>query len=169
MQTFEYVALAVLMLGFITYRQTRWQSVRLSKLLRMPAILLVAALATIQTSARLLGAGWHPGARDLALVGVELGLGLVGGVLMGRWTQIRTQGDDVVSRVVGRGLAVWVGFIVIRVALGVLGSVLGAPLGSMPSTILVVIAVVKLAQALVVRTRVARHLASSSPRVRVGV
>lgn len=162
--TLEIVTIVVLMLGFITYRQTRWQPVRLSKLLRMPVIFAVAAFATIPTSVQSLPTGWRLGVRDVALIGVELALGVVVGILMGRWTEIATHGGSVVSRVAGRGIAVWIGFIAVRVSLGIFGSTLGAPLGRMMSIAFFMVVTVKVAQAIVIRSRVAQQgLAQNQP------
>jgi hypothetical protein len=157
MQTLATLGVAVVLIGFITYRQTRWQPVRLAKLLKMPLIFAVIGLALLSQSAKQLPVGWHFDALDLVLIGVELLLGLSVGWLMGRLTQIQTIEGVVSSRLAGAGVAVWVAFIALRIGLSIAASALSAPLAALPATILLMVAAIKVAQAVVMHGRVGRH------------
>jgi hypothetical protein len=164
METVETIIVALAVIGFVTYRQTRWQPVDASRLFRMPAILAVAGLFTIGGTIRALPQGWHPGAADVAVLIGELGAGLVAGVLMGRLASLRTENGVVQTRLAGSGLAVWLGFIALRVGFGVLAVIVGATFAAQPGATLLVVALIKLVQSLIVRERVSRHRAAESRR-----
>jgi hypothetical protein len=157
METFETVAVAVLVIGFVTYRQTRWVPVKLSKLLRMPVIFAVAGALQIPSSLKQLPRGWHLDALDVAVISGELVLALVVGWLMGRMTEIANVRGVTSSRLGGWGIAVWLIFIAVRIGLGVVASAWSAPLAALPVTVFFVVAAVKLAQLVVVRERLAIH------------
>ncbi|MET0693107.1 MAG: hypothetical protein ABWX96_02155 [Propionibacteriaceae bacterium] len=166
MQTFASLGVAVLLIAFITFRQTRWQPVRAAKLLRMPLIFAVIGLLLVSQSARQLPAGWHLDALDAGVIGFELLVAVVVGWWMGRLTQIRTIDGVVSSRLTGPGVGVWLGFIALRIGLGILASALSAPLAALPATILFVVAAIKIVQAVVIRERVARHRAAERESAR---
>jgi hypothetical protein len=157
MTTTETIVLALAVLAFITYRQTRWVPVTLGKLLRMPAIFVAAGLLQIPSTARQLPAGWHLGATDVVLIGAELVLALAVGWLMGRLTEIAVVGGSVSSRLGAPGVAVWLGFVAVRIGLAVVGGALHAPLATLPVVIFFVVAAIKVTQAVVVRERLAQH------------
>jgi hypothetical protein len=162
MNTTETIAIALVVLAFITYRQTRWVSVKLGKLLRMPVIFVIAGLLQIPSTSQQLPAGWHLGGLDVLLIAVELVLALMVGWLMGRRTEIASVDGVVSSRLGGAGVAVWLGFVAIRVGLAFAGAALHAPLPNLPVVIFFVVAAIKITQAIVVRERVARHLGQRS-------
>ena len=123
----------------------------------MPVIFVVAGLLLIPAAAEQLPLGWQLGIPDVALIAAELALALVVGWQMGRLTEIATR-DGVVSSRLGRaGVAVWLGFIVARIGLGVAGIAWHAPLATLPAVIFLVVATIKVTQAVVVRKRVAHH------------
>jgi hypothetical protein len=90
---------------------------------------------------------------------VELALAVVGGLLMGRLTKIETIDGQIKSRLSGPGLAVWFGFIAVRIGLAVLAHATGAELASSTPLIFLMIAVVKATQAFLITQRVSRHRA----------
>jgi hypothetical protein len=159
MQTFASLGVAILLIAFITYRQTRWQPVRVAKLLKMPLIFAVIAVVLLTQSVRQLPAGWHLDALDFGVIAFELVLGLGVGWWMGRLTQIRTSDGVLSSRLGGAGVAVWLGFIALRIGLGIAASVMSAPLAALPATVIFVVVAIKIVQAVVIRGRVARHQA----------
>ena len=151
------IVLAIAVIAFVTIRQTRWSPVSLGRLFRMPLIFgLVGIVMAVQAAARPGGLG-HLGGRDVAVIAIELAVGVVAGWLMGRQTEIATVDGVTRSRLRPAGLAVWLGFIGVRISLGVLGSVLGLGIVTQPMAIFLVLAVVKGIQALMVRERLDRH------------
>jgi hypothetical protein len=163
-ETIETIIIALAVIGVVTYRQTRWQSVEPSRLFRMPAILAAAGLFAMWGTIRTLPQGWHPGAADIAVLVGELGAGLVAGVLMGRLASLRTENGVVQTRLAGPGLVVWLGFIGLRVGFGFLAVLVGATFAAQPGATLLVIGLIKLVQSLIVGERVNRHRAAESRR-----
>lgn len=157
MNTTETIAIALVVLAFITYRQTRWVSVKLGKLLRMPVIFVIAGLLQIPSTSQQLPPGWRLGGLDVVLIAVELVLALIVGWQMGRRTEIASVDGVVSSRLGGAGVAVWLGFVAVRVGLAFAGAALHAPLATLPVVIFFVVAAIKITQAVVVRERVASH------------
>lgn len=164
METIETIIIALAVIGFVTYRQTRWQPVDPSRLFRMPAILAAAGLFTIWGTIRTLPMGWHPGTADVAVLVAELGTGLAAGLLMGRLATIRTEHGVVQTRLSGQGLVVWFAFIGLRVGFGFLAVLVGATFAAQPGATLLVVALIKLVQSVIVRERVIRHRAAESRR-----
>jgi hypothetical protein len=162
LHTVETVVIGLAIIAFITYRLSQWQSVRPSRLLRMPLILAVLGVISLAGSSQQL-LHWHPAVLDLAILGAELTIGVVAGWLIGRLTEIRTFADGTKSKLVPVGIAVWLGFIAIRIGFGVAASMLGASLAALPGLTLIVLAVVKGVQGLMVHGRVVRHLAAERP------
>jgi hypothetical protein len=160
-ETILTIVLGLFVLIFISVRQMRWQQADIGKLMKMPLILALAGVVIAATSwtGNLLS---HVGPLDFLVAGVELGAALVGGWLMGRLTEIATIKGVTQSRLRPAGLAVWLGFIALRVGLGVIAGLLGAALASTPAMILFMIAIVKATQGLIVRDRIARHELSAS-------
>jgi hypothetical protein len=162
MTTSETILIALAVLAFITYRQTRWVPVTISKLLRMPIVFVVAGLLQIPSTARQLPVGWHLGVLDVVLIGAELVLAVAVGWLMGRLTEIAVIGTTVSARLGVAGVAVWLGFVAVRIGLAIAGGALHAPLATLPVVIFFVVAVIKITQAVVVRERLARHRVEQS-------
>lgn len=145
---------------FVSVRQMRWQRVG-SGLMKLPLILGVGAVAAAAFT-------WNTALlsrisiTDIALIVGELCFAIVGGWLMGRLTQIETIKGATRSRLRPSGLAVWFGFIAIRVGFAALGAALGAALASNIAVILFMIAIVKGTQLLIVRERASRHQAAAA-------
>lgn len=125
----------------------------------MPLIFgLVGVVMGVQTVAKPGGLG-HLGVRDLALITIELAIGVLAGWLMGRQTEIAMVNGVTRSRLRPSGLATWLGFIGVRIGLGVSGSMFGLGIVTQPMVIFLVLAVVKSIQALMVRERLDGHRA----------
>ena len=141
LHTVETVVIGLAIIAFITYRLSQWQSVRPSRLMRMPLILGVVGVISLAGSGEQL---LHTlTVLDIALLGAELTIGVVAGWLIGRLTEIRTFADGTKSKLVPAGIAVWLGFIAVRIGFGVAAAMLGASLAAMPGMTLIVIAVIK--------------------------
>jgi hypothetical protein len=149
------ILLGVAALIFISVRQMSWQQVKMDKLFKMPVLLAAAGVVVIARSAQTYTSA-HVGLLDVAILGVELGAAVLGGWLMGRLTLIEARGDATRSRLSGAGLAVWFGFIVLRIGFAVAGGFLGADVAALPAMILFMIAIVKGIQALTVKERLDR-------------
>ncbi len=158
-QSIETVVIGLAVIAFITYRLSRWQSVRPSRLFRMPAVLGAVGVISLAGSGQQL-LRQHLGVMDVGIVGAELLVGVVAGWLIGRLTEIRTFADGTKSKLVPAGIAVWLGFVALRIGFGVAASMMGASFAAMPGMTLIVIAVIKTVQGLMVRGRVERHLAT---------
>lgn len=162
------ILFGVAALIFISVRQMSWQLVKLDKLFKMPALLTVAGVVVIAiTLHTYTSAG--VGRLDLVILGAEVGAAVFGGWLMGRLTQIEFRGQAARSGLTGGGLAVWFGFIALRIGLALIGGFLGVELAALPALILFMIAVVKGIQALTIKERLDRITADGRPeRVLVG-
>ncbi|QDP97560.1 hypothetical protein FOE78_18035 [Microlunatus elymi] len=150
------ILIGLALLIFISVRQMSWTKVNAASMLKLPMIMaLVGLVLAAQTFD-------HPGAlhvhgADLVLIAAEAGVAVVGGLLMGRMTQIDTINGVTQSRLRPAGLAVWFGFIAIRIGGEVLAHADHLALASSTPLILFMVAIVKATQALTVRERVARH------------
>jgi hypothetical protein len=155
------ILLGLGMLVFISVRQMRWQQP--GRQMKMPLVLgAIGVLEAASTwNSALLG---KLSTIDVALVGVELCVAVLGGWLMGRLSEVATVNGSTQTRLRPAGLGVWLGFIALRVGMAVLGGVLGASLASNTAVILFVVAVVKGVQVLVVRERISRHELSGADR-----
>lgn len=159
LETIEMIVLTVAVIAFVTIRQTRWSPVSLGKLFRMPFIFgLIGVVGVAQAAGKPGGIG-RLGGLDVAVIAVELVIGVVAGWLMGAQTEIATVGGVTRSRLRPAGLAIWLGFIGVRIGLGVLGSVFGLAIATQPTMIFLVLAAVKSVQAVMVRQRIDQHRA----------
>lgn len=153
-QTVLTILIGVAVLLFISFRQMRWQQP--GRQLRMPLILGIVGVveATSSWNNALLS---KVSALDFALIGAELCFAVLGGWLMGRLSEVATVNGSTQTRLRPVGLAVWFGFIALRIGMATLGGFLGAALASNTAVILFMVAIVKGIQVLIVRERIARH------------
>lgn len=168
-QTFEMIGIAVLVIAVVTIRQCRWQPVNMSRLIRMPLVFGVIGVVELITGLSHVGSGLHVRGLDVAIIGGELTLGLLAGWLMGRLTRIRRIEGVLKFRLAGPGIGVWLGFIVVRIGLAGLAHVLNAELAEQSGTVLIVVAVIKTIQALMVRDRIERHATEERRREQIPV
>lgn len=160
-QTILIIVVAIVLLIFISVRQMRWQQP--GRQLRMPFILAIVGVVEASRT-------WNNAllsklsALDFAMIGVELCLAVLGGWLMGRLSEVATVNGSTQSRLRPAGLAVWFGFILVRVGMAALGGVLGAALASNTAVIMFMVAIVKGTQVLIVRERISRHELAQADR-----
>lgn len=157
------IVLGIGVLIFISIRQMSWQQP--GRQLKMPLVLAVVGViqAISSWNHALLG---KLSMVDFLLVGVEVVVALIGGWLMGRMTQIATINGVTQTRLRPAGLAVWLGFIALRVGMAMVGAFLGSALASNAAVILFVVAIVKGTQMLIVWDRANRHeLAEADDRI----
>ncbi|WP_152361767.1 hypothetical protein [Microlunatus speluncae] len=156
---------AIALLIFVSVRQLSWQPVKARRLLMTPLVLVGAAVVVGIQTYPAMGAP-QVGIADVLTIAAELGLAVVGGLLMGRLTRIDIVAGEIKSRLTGPGLAIWFGFIAVRITMAVLSHQAGGQLASSTPLIFVLIAIVKGIQAFVITRRVDR-LASAPARVPV--
>lgn len=153
-QTILTILIGIAVLIFISFRQMRWQQP--ARQVRMPLILaVVGVIQAVNTWNNALLSKLS--VMDFALIGIELCFAVLGGWLMGRLSQVATVNGSTQTRLRPVGLAVWFGFIALRIGMATLGGFLGAALASNAAVILFMVAIVKGIQVLVVRERIARH------------
>ena len=157
LDSIEIVVLVIALIAFVTYRQSRWQIFDLTRLFRSPILFLVIGVVTTASTLSGRGGVGHVGALDVVIIGVELVLGLAAGLLMGRTTESRTVDGVTSFRLRPVGLGIWIGFIAVRIGLGVVAHLLGASFAAQPIAIFFVLAVVKGVQAVMVRTQIERQ------------
>lgn len=154
--TIGYIVGGLALLLFISVRQMRWSSVNGGRMLRLPAILFAVGIflaAKTFTSFSSL----HVYPVELLLIGAEAIVALIGGWLMGRLTEIGTVSGGTQSRLRPAGLVVWFAFLAVRIGLDMFAHVVHFELAASTPLILCMVAIVKAAQALVVRERVEQH------------
>lgn len=156
---FVAIPIIALFVGFIIYRNTTWRTVKLAKLLRLPVVLALFGTYSVFATAESLGNRWVPSDVDFSVLGSEVVLAVIVGWAMGKLSQFRTLDGVVSSRLSRAGVAVFVSFIVIRVVAAVVAGQYGGTSAIMSSSVLLIIAVIKLVQALVIRQAVAEHSA----------
>lgn len=155
------IVVGIAMLLFISFRQMSWQQP--GRQMRMPLILGIVGVVEAANS-------WNNallskvGGLDVLMIGFELCLAVLGGWLMGRLSEVATVNGSTQTRLRPVGLAVWFGFIAVRIGMAALGAVLGAALASNTAVILLMVAIVKGIQVLVVRERISRHELAEADR-----
>lgn len=173
--------IALLLVGWVIYRQLTWQVVKPSRMWRMPLILAVIGLVEL---AQIKG-NTPLSIADIAIVGTELILALAIGAAMGVLARFRTRPEResdvasgrpdgqssawdptrtvVESRTGGWGAALWIVMIAVRVGIEFgARSIDNSALIASTGIILLVIAANRLARVLVINYRMGqRHLVSA--------
>lgn len=134
---------------------------RPGKLFLLPGILGVVGLGLVGQTVASLGGGWRPSPTDVAVLVGELAVAVVAGWAMGRLSVFRTVDGVVSSRLRAGGAAVFLGFVAVRVLAALLATTIGGTAALLSASVLIMIAVVKLTQGLVVSARYRRHLAQA--------
>jgi hypothetical protein len=148
------LVLAVAVIVYICAKQVSWRPVDPSRLFRLPLILGAAGIVTMPRQ----HTGLHP--VDVAILGLSAVLALASGTLMGRIARFRPSPADprlTESRTGWLGVAIWIGLVAARVALDVAGHRLGSDLAVSTGSILLVLALNRLAGALVISARLSRR------------
>ncbi|MCX7523165.1 hypothetical protein OSC27_12875 [Microbacterium sp. STN6] len=153
------VALGILALAWIIYRQMTWRAISMGRMWKMPLIL--GAIGVFQLSQM---KDLHRlSTLDIGALVVELLVSLGVGALMGAVAVIRpssrADGQEpdqpaFQSRTGWVGLALWIVMIAVRVGIDVAASSMGSVLATATGVILVMIAANRLARAFVLVTRV---------------
>jgi hypothetical protein len=149
------IVIGLALVGFIAYRQVRWTRTDRRSVWRMPLILGVIGVISLSSSAKTMTVG----APDITIIGIELVLAVVIGLMMGRLTVFRvastpdSKGRTIESRSGGAGAALWVILIVVRVGLDVVGGMMGAHLLTATGVILITVAASRAASALMIDGR----------------
>lgn len=146
------VGLAILF--YIGSRQLRWRAIDPGRMLKMPLILGVAGIVLMARQTTVV----KP--IDVVILAVSAVLAVVSGAMMGGITRFRRSPADprvTETRAGWLGLAIWLGLFVVRVGLDVIGHRMGSELAVSTGTILVILAVNRVASALVVSARQHRH------------
>ncbi len=159
MTTLDTVALIALIIVLVLARSLTWRSVRPGKLYLLPAILGVVGLGLVGQTVASLGGGWRPSTTDVAVLVGELAVAALAGWAMGRLSVFRTVDGVVSSRLRAGGAAVFLGFVAVRVLAALLATTIGGTAALLSATALLMIAVVKLVQGVVVSGRCRQHLA----------
>lgn len=166
LQLIANVLLAVLIIGWVGYRQTTWRVAAPSRMWRMPVILGIIGVAMLAQS-RTVVTGL-----DVAVLAVELVISLAVGAWMGALAHFRRLESPVPvgkdgqvalyeSRTGWWGLALWVVQIAVRIGMDVLAGHLGAHAATTTGVILLVLAANRAARVAVFAVRLDRHHAAS--------
>lgn len=151
-----WILAGIALIAFVSYRQTQFSPVNPAKAAKLPVALLISAVVMAASQGAAL-TSLRPGAADLLLLAAEALVAVAAGWGMGRLAQIAPVDGVLSSRLRPAGLAVWFGFILIRVAGGVIADVDHLALAASLPLVFVMLAIVKGTQAAVVSGRVARH------------
>jgi len=142
------IGLAVI--AYLCTRQLSWRPVDPARIWKMPLVLGVAGvvlLARQQVTIRPV---------DLVILIVSGAAALVSGTVMGRIARLRPSAADprlVESRTGWLGVAVWLGLVLLRVVLDVIGHRMGSDVAISTGSILLVLAINRAANALVLTAR----------------
>lgn len=143
----------IVLFVFVSYRQTQFSRLNLAKAARMPLLLLVVGLVVgAQTFDSFASLRTSPA--DVALLVGEAALAAVSGWAMGRMTQVGMVDGVLSSRLRPIGLAVWFGYVLLRVLGSAVAHVDHLSLASSLPLLFVMLAVVKGTQAAVVWSRI---------------
>lgn len=149
------IVIGLALVGFIAYRQLRWTRTDRASVWRMPLILGVIGIINLSSTAKNVTVG----PADITIIGIELVLAIVIGLIMGRLTTFNvvatpdSKGRRIEMRSGKAGAALWVVLILVRVGLDVVGGALGAHLLTATGVILLTVAASRAAAALMIDGR----------------
>ncbi|KAA0021196.1 hypothetical protein [Antrihabitans cavernicola] len=145
------IVIAVLVLGYIMWRQTQWRVVDHGKMWRLPIILGIIGVVAIGQSDTA-AAGFTPLA--IAVLVVEGALAVIVGVWMGGLSQFaRNEHGDLVARTGAAGSMLWLLLIAVRIALDVAAVNMGAKVVASGGVILLMLALNRLGRTAVLARR----------------
>ncbi|MEC3918076.1 hypothetical protein [Nocardia sp. CDC160] len=140
---------AVLVIGWIMYRQTQWQVLDPTRLWRGPIIL--GLVGFLQMKSVL--AGGSPSVTAVALLALSAALGLGFGLVMGLLSQVRTGAEGLEARTGWIGSALWIVLLAVRIGVDVVARMSGAEAVTSIGAILLVVALNRAGRALVLARR----------------
>lgn len=130
------IAIAVLVVGWIIYRQTQWQTLNPARIWRGPIIVAVIGAVSLKTSLT----GATIGTTAVALLVLEAVLAVAVGVGMGMLSQIRTVGGTLAARTGLIGSLLWFVMLALRLGVDVWASADGAKIVASTGVILLMLA-----------------------------
>lgn len=150
--TLMYIALGVAALLWVSLRQLTWRPADPVGLAKQPVVLVAGGLFVGWKTwdVALLGGA---GPLDALVILLELAVAIAAGVLMGRVSDVAQTDVGPRFRLRPVGLLMWFGVLAVRLGLTALALFDGLRLASSSALILVMIGVVKAAQAVVVHRR----------------
>ncbi|MTE15088.1 hypothetical protein [Nocardia aurantiaca] len=142
-------AVAALVIGWIMYRQTRWQELDANRLWRGPIIL--GLIGFVQMKSVVAGSGIGVMAVALLALSALLGIGI--GVVMGLLSQVRAGASGLEARTGWAGTLLWVALLAVRIGVDVVAHLSGAVAVTSVGAILLVVALNRAGRALVLARR----------------
>jgi hypothetical protein len=155
------LAIGLGLIAYVGYRQFTWRLVDPARLWKLPLILGAAGILTIARQHLTV----HP--IDVVILGLSAVFALVSGALMGRIARFRPAAADPrfsESRTGWLGVAIWAGLIAVRVGLDILGHRMGSDLAVSTGSILLVVALNRTTNAVVLSTRQPRRAYAMTQR-----
>jgi hypothetical protein len=153
--------LALAVVVYICSKQVTWRVVEPSRMFRLPLILGAAGIVLMARQ----HVAVHP--VDVVILVLSGLVALASGTLMGRIARFRPSPADprlTESRTGWAGVAIWAGLIAVRVGLDVAGHRMGSDIAISTGSILLVLALNRVASALVVSARLPRRSLAAAGR-----
>ncbi|MQY19906.1 hypothetical protein [Nocardia macrotermitis] len=141
--------LVVLVLGWIVYRQTRWQVVDLARVWRGPIILAVIGVVELRPAVT----GAVVGGLAVGLLVLEAVLSVGVGVAMGTLSQIRRADGKLEARTGVAGSLLWFVMVAVRLGVDVWASASGAKIVASVGVILLMLALNRAGRTLILLQR----------------
>ncbi len=142
----------VAVVGWIMYRQTRWQELDSSRMWRGPIVL--AVIGVFEAKSAVSEDGIGAVALGLLLVSAVVSLGV--GVVMGQLSQVRLADGGWQARTGWTGSLLWIVLLAVRVGVDVVARVSGAEVVTSLGVILVLVALNRAGRTLVLARRAER-------------
>jgi len=144
------LVLGLAVIAYLCTRQLSWRPVDPARMWKLPLVLGVVGVVSLARQHVTI----HP--IDLVILIVSGVAALASGTVMGRIARFRPSAADprlIESRTGWLGIAVWFGLILVRVVLDVIGHRMGSDLAISTGSILLVLAINRAANALVLSAR----------------
>ncbi|AYF74484.1 hypothetical protein D7D52_12125 [Nocardia yunnanensis] len=143
------VVVAVVVIGWIMYRQTRWQLLDAGRLWRGPIVL--AVIGVVQMKSVL--ADGTLSVTAIALLAVSAVLAVAVGLAMGLLSQVRTGAPGLEARTGWVGSLLWLVLLAVRIGVDVCAHLAGAAVVTSVGAILLVVALNRAGRAVVLARR----------------
>ncbi|MBM2620394.1 hypothetical protein JIG36_33270 [Actinoplanes sp. LDG1-06] len=155
---------ALIGLALVTWicsRQLRWRAADPAKMFKLPIVLGIVGLVSMSREATTI----KP--IDVAVLGVSAVLALASGAVMGRIARFRPSPTDsrtVETRTGWAGVGIWAALIAVRVIIDVIGHRMGSEMAVATGSILLVLAINRIAGALVISARLPHRVPAMAGR-----
>jgi len=150
------IAIAIGVVIYVVYRRMSWNPWDNKEIWGGPLTLLAIGLIQMRHMAKGLSG------TDVGFLVAGLAVSLLGGAVMGAVTQIDRRGDTIYQRIGWLGLGAWIGLLVVRGVLGVIGHFAGATQTSGGGAILLSLGANLLTMSLVLAVRTGTPITSGS-------